>query len=111
MIVEEITAPLVTCEAVIAESCYLLRSIPPAVDAILANVESGIFQLPFHLTSATAEVRRIVRRYRNIGADLADACLVYLATEFQTPNILTLDKDFKVYRWGKNRPFENLLGL
>lgn len=36
--------PLVTCEAVIVESCYLLRARSGAQDAILENVEKGIFQ-------------------------------------------------------------------
>jgi len=39
---------------VIAESCYLLRGLPGAVDAVLENVERGIFQIPFQLSrSAT----------------------------------------------------------
>jgi predicted nucleic acid-binding protein len=43
--------------------------------------------------------------------DLADACLVHLATELGTGRILTLDADFDVYRWGRNRPFERLIEL
>jgi predicted nucleic acid-binding protein len=43
--------------------------------------------------------------------DLADACLVDLATEMGTGRILTLDSDFKIYRWGRNRPFELLLEI
>jgi len=38
---EIVTRPLVTCEAVITESCYLLRRRRDAVDAVLANVETG----------------------------------------------------------------------
>jgi predicted nucleic acid-binding protein len=41
--------------------------------------------------------------------DLADACLIRLAGELQTGDILTLDGDFEVYRWGANRPFHLLL--
>jgi predicted nucleic acid-binding protein len=40
---------------------------------------------------------------------LADACLVDLAEINQTGQIVTLDADFDVYRWGRNRPFELLL--
>jgi predicted nucleic acid-binding protein len=40
---EELEGPLVTCEAVIAESCYLLRRLPGAAEAVLDNVEGGIF--------------------------------------------------------------------
>jgi hypothetical protein len=41
--------------------------------------------------------------------DLADACLVCLADEFGAPSILTLDQDFAIYRWGKNKPIRLLL--
>jgi hypothetical protein len=34
--------------------------------------------------------------------------LVCLAGEFETPDILTLDSDFMIYRWGRNRPFRIL---
>jgi predicted nucleic acid-binding protein len=41
--------------------------------------------------------------------DFADACLVDMADEYQTSRILTLDGDFNIYRWGKNRPFDLVL--
>jgi len=105
----EISAPLVTCEAVIAESCYLLRKLTGAKDAILANVASGAFQIPLRLTDAASEIRRILRKYKDRDVDLADACLIHLATEFKTGEILTLDSDFRVYRWGGNKTFRSLI--
>ncbi len=48
--VRNLEAPLVTCEAVIAESCYLLRNLPGAPEAVIENVVAGIFQLPFQLS-------------------------------------------------------------
>lgn len=42
--------------------------------------------------------------------DLADACLVRLADALQTGLIVTLDRDFVVYRWGRQRTFDNLIG-
>jgi predicted nucleic acid-binding protein len=38
--------------------------------------------------------------------ELADACLIQMANEFETGTILTLDEDFRVYRWGPNKPLE-----
>jgi len=43
----EVDAPLATCEAVIAESCYLLRGVKGAADAVLENVERGGFLIPY----------------------------------------------------------------
>jgi uncharacterized protein len=107
--IEESAAPLVTCEAVIAESCYLLRRQAGAAEAILENVRTGVFQIPLQLSSAVASLQRLFRKYRDREMDLADACLVYLAGELQTGDILTLDRDFEIYRWGGNRPFHLLL--
>jgi hypothetical protein len=42
---------------------------------------------------------------------LADACLVDLATQTGSGRILTLDADFGIHRWGRNRPFELLLEI
>ena len=77
--VRELESPLVTCDAVVAESCYLLRGMPPAVDSILENIARGVFQIPFQLSRTAAEVARIMRKYRDVPADLAEACLIYAA--------------------------------
>lgn len=108
--VQNLEASLTTCEAVIAESCYLLRSLPGASEAIIDNVATGIFQIPFQLSRETVGVKQILRKYRDRRIDLADACLICLADEFETADILTLDKDFAIYRWGRNKPFRLLPG-
>jgi predicted nucleic acid-binding protein len=110
-VMEGLDRPLVTCEAVIAESCYLLRGLPGAADAILENVERGVFQIPFQLSRATPAVRSTLRKYRDLAPDFADACLIQLADELDTGDILTLDGDFESYRWRRNRLFRLLVPL
>ena len=110
-VMEGLERPLVTCEAVIAESCYLLRGLPGAADTILENVERGVFQIPFQLSRVASPVRSILRKYRDLAPDLADACLVQLAEELDTGDILTLDRDFELYRWRRNRAFHLLVPL
>ena len=107
--IEEAAAPLVTCEPVIAESCYLLRRIAGAAEAILENVKTGVFQVPLQLSQAAGPLQRLFRKYRDREMDLADACLVHLASELETGDILTLDRDFEIYRWGANKPFRLLV--
>lgn len=106
--VRHLDAPMVTCEAVIAESCYLLRSLSGASEAVIQNVTAGIFQIPFQLSREAAPIERILRKYRDRQIDLADACLICLADKFGAADILTLDRDFAVYRWGKNKCFRML---
>jgi predicted nucleic acid-binding protein len=109
--VRNLAALLVTCEAVIAESCYLLRHLRGAADAILENLETGAFQIPLSISRSAPQLRRIFRKYRDREVDLADACLVHLADELRCGDILTLDRDFEVYRWGGNRRFRILIPL
>ncbi len=108
---EDLEQPLATCEPVIAESCYLLRGLNGAPETVLANVEQGIFQIPMRLNQAAAPIRAILRKYRDVPADLADACLIHLADELETGEILTLDSDFVRYRWRRNRAFQLLIPL
>jgi predicted nucleic acid-binding protein len=110
-VLEGLQRPLVTCEAVIAESCYLLRGLPGASETVLQNVERGVFQIPFQLSRSAAPVRTIMRKYRDLPADFADTCLIHLAEELNTEDILTLDGDFQLYRWRRNRPFHLLITL
>jgi predicted nucleic acid-binding protein len=109
--VSAMDGPLVTCEAVIAESCYLLRGLKDASFAVLENVERGVFLVPYRLTGYAAGVIRLMKKYADVPMDFADACLVGMATDYKTGRILTLDRDFQVYRWGRNRPFELLLEI
>ena len=102
---EEVEWPLVTCEGVIAESCYLLRDLPGASEAVLENIVRGAFQIPFQISRSAAGVRRIMQKYRDVPMSFADACLVHMAGELKTEEILTLEQDFNIYRWGGSRRF------
>jgi uncharacterized protein len=102
-------APLITCEAVIAESCYLLRDFRGAAERIMENIASGAFQIGLQLSRNAAAIRRILRQYRDRKIDFADACLIHLANELRTGEILTLDSDFEIYRWSGNRRFDPLI--
>ena len=106
-----LAAPLVTCEAVIAESCYLLRNLRGGPEAVLENVAAGVFQIPLALPQAARGVKRVLQRYGDGEIDLADACLVHLANELGTGEIFTLDRDFHIYRWGKNNAFQLIISL
>ena len=109
--VEGLRRPLATCEAVLAESCYLLRHVRGAAKAILANVVRGIFYVSPVLENSAASVQGIMHKYRDHSIDLADACLIHLADELDTGEILTLDRDFLFYRWRKTRSFQLLVDL
>lgn len=108
-VVSQLDAPLLTCEAVIAEACYLVRDLPGASDAILENVARRVFAVPFRLEQEATAIGGLMKKYRSVPMDLADACLVRLAEIVGTGRILTLDSEFDVYRWHRTRRFERLV--
>jgi hypothetical protein len=110
-VLSELVGSLVTCEACIAEACYLLREIRGASEAVLSNVAKGTFQIPIRLVDQAGAVEKLLKKYRDVPMDLADACLVDLADRLGTGRILTLDRDFEIYRWRSRRKFEQLISI
>ena len=109
--VSNLNRPLVTCEAAISESCHLLRRFPGAAEAVIANVARGEFEVPFAFSEDVSAVLALMRKYRDVPASFADACLIHMADQLNTGDILTLDSDFVRYRWRRTRPFELLTPL
>lgn len=107
--VSYLIGPLVTCEAVVAEACYLLRRTPGAPEAVIKNIANGVFQTPMRLADQAGAVEKLLRKYRDVPMALADACLVDLADQMDSGQILTLDHDFEIYRWRSRRKFELLI--
>ena len=94
----QLKPPLLSCEAVVAETCFLLSrsSFDPAL--ALQFVERGVVQLPFVLQDQIQAVHNLFKRYENVSASLADASLVRLAESSDAPTLLTTDSDFHIYR-------------
>lgn len=101
------TKPVLTTEAVIAESSHLLARVPGGALAVLRFVlDGGAILVPGSVESLErAEV--IMRKYSDGGLDYADATLVVLAEDAATGHVLTLDRrDFTALRWRGNRAFQ-----
>jgi predicted nucleic acid-binding protein len=108
---DQVNQPLVTCEPVITEAIYLLRRLPGAPQAILAGIQEGQLEIPFQLAHGAAEVLGCYNKYRDTPCDFADACLIHMADLLDTGDILTLDSDFRHYRWRRNKRFRMLIPL
>jgi predicted nucleic acid-binding protein len=103
--------PLVTCEPIVAETLHLLRFDRRAISDVLSNIQKGALSIPFKLSEAAASVQSIMSKYSDLPADFADACLIHMADELDTGDILTLDRDFRHYSWRRNRRFRLLIPL
>jgi predicted nucleic acid-binding protein len=102
---------LFTAEACITETLHLLDHAEAAVEAILTNVQQGALVVPFRLGDCASEVAYLMSKYRDTPCDFADACLIAMADQLNTGDILTLDSDFHHYRWRRNRRFKLLVPL
>lgn len=94
----DIAPPLLTCEAVLAEAWHLLSGTAKGQLAILDLLAAGTIVVELSLCAELAAVRRLVTRYRDRPMSLADACLVRLAELFDEARVVTVDRDFSVYR-------------
>jgi predicted nucleic acid-binding protein len=90
--------PLLTCEAVVAETCFLLARSGFDPSRALTLIERGVVRVAMTLTEQVTAVRGLFERYDNVPASLADACLVRLSELHDPCRILTLDSDFSIYR-------------
>ena len=94
----QIEPPLITCESVISEACFLLAQTRTGGAPVLEMLARNVLSLPFRLEDHGRTVRALMRKYADVPMSLADACLVRLAEVTIHSTVLTLDRDFKVYR-------------
>ncbi|MCX8017982.1 MAG: PIN domain-containing protein [Rhodocyclaceae bacterium] len=87
-----------TCEAVVAETCFLLARTGFDPAKALAFIERGIVRLGMTLGEEIGAVRSLFERYDNVPASLADACLVRMSELYEPCRVVTLDSDFSIYR-------------
>jgi len=90
--------PLLTCEAVVSETCFLLRHARGGPSAVLELLDRGALRIAFRLEDNVGAVGRLMARYASVPMSLADACLVRMAEAHPDSRVLTLDRDFRLYR-------------
>ena len=95
---DELDAPLLVCEPVLAEAMYLLARYPKAQDAVLKLLQNGPLSVAFRIDEHLGMLRRLLQKYRDTPMSLADACIVRMAEIHDRHAVLTLDSDFLVYR-------------
>lgn len=99
----QIEPPLLTCEAVLSEACFLLRHASKKANPVLQLVERGVIRIAFNLSDNIAFVAALMTKYSNIPASMADACLIRMAELNDNSPVLTLDTDFRIYRKHQRR--------
>ena len=95
--------PLLTCESVLTEASFLLKREGRETDALFVLLERGVIRVALQVQEQQADLRALMRRYRDRPMSLADACLVRLAELHAGSKVFTLDRDFRIYRRHGNK--------
>lgn len=90
--------PLLTCEPVLTEVCFLISRAGGNPNDVLGLATRGALNIAFSLESEIESVRRLMMRYSDVGISLADACLVRMSELHAQSRVMTVDRDFLIYR-------------
>ena len=94
-----ISEPLGTVWPVLTEAMHLLSFSWQAQIALWEMIESGAVEILPLGSEDIARMKQLMRKYRDLPMDLADAGLVRVAERERLRRIFTLDRrDFQIYR-------------
>ncbi len=96
-VAEQVTEPLLTCEAVLAETAFHLGNAALVLEMIADELVTLAFDCNDHLPQLTA----LAKRYADREPDLADLCLIRMSELYPNHRVITVDQDFRVYRRNK----------
>lgn len=99
-------------QAVITEATHMLRrrGFPELIEPFLGTLAREFIQIWNPTQAQLPQTIALMRKYRDLPMDYADASLVLLAEHLGHGRILTTDqRDFGSYRWKNHYPFDNLL--
>ena len=99
----QIESPLLTCEAVLSEACFLLGSFDGGQIAVIELLKRQILHTPFRMIEHINQIAWLLQKYSNVPMSLADACLVRMTEVYAESLVLTIDTDFSIYRRNKRQ--------
>ena len=95
---DQIAPPMLTCEAVISEACFLLSRMHSGSESVMDLLQRKIVVPSFRLEDQIRPVQKLLKKYRSVPISLADACLIRMSELYPENCVLTLDSDFSLYR-------------
>jgi uncharacterized protein len=99
-VAERITEPLLTCEAVLAETAFHLNSTAITLDM----VNEKLVRLSFNCQEHLPHLAALAKQFEDRSPDLADLCLIRMSELYPKHSVITVDKsDFRIYRRNKRQ--------
>jgi len=92
------TEPFLTCESVLSETAFNLRS----SSAVFEMLNQGLVTLSFNCSDHLLQLEWLARQYADRKPDFADLCLIRMSELFPKHPVITIDReDFRIYRRNK----------
>ena len=89
--------PLVTVWPAVTEAMHLLAETPQGQDALFAMMAEKALGLAPVGDADLPRMQTLMRKYRELPMDFADAALVRVAERDRLTHILSFDRHFRVY--------------
>lgn len=90
-----VTEPLLTCDAVLAETVFHLKS----ASYVLSLLEESLISLAFDASQHLDSLKRLALRYSDRQPDLAHLCLIRMSELHPRHVVITVgESDFRIYR-------------
>jgi uncharacterized protein len=101
--------PFTTCDAVLAESWYLLGPEPHLQEKLLRLFTAREIIISFDLSAEVDKVVALMQQYRDTPMSVADSCLVRMSELRNDCLVFSTDSDFHIYRRHRNQVIPALL--
>ena len=97
-VARRVTEPLLTCEAVIAETAFRLQGVP----LVLEMIDEGLITPAFDARDHLQQLAALAKRFADRRPDFADLCLIRMSEVHPRHSVVTVDRgDFAAYRRNK----------
>jgi predicted nucleic acid-binding protein len=94
-VARRVTWPVLTCEAVLAETAFHLQS----SERVIGMLRDNLVRVAFDCATQREQLYDLAKRYEDRHPDLADLCLIRMSEMYPQHTIVTVDdEDFRVYR-------------
>jgi uncharacterized protein len=97
-VAQQVSWPVLTCEAVLAETAFHLRS----SQRVMEMVRDNVVRIAFDCASNANPLHELATRFADQKPDLADLCLIRMSELYPKHMVVTVDEaDFRTYRRNK----------